>query len=138
MLLKEPVQKKNPSESSPRVTAAHGRLLWTPLSCLCAHACSSVVSSQRLLNENSVWMDGLVAIWIMVKAYAAFQTDLLRGRAREKSEERVSEMSIFHGEQRHLFMHRLYCCEEAKPGWKPPWGGRSSSASGSSKKSACQ
>ena len=64
-----------------------------------------------LLNENKVEMDGLVAIWITVRVHAqaiAFQTGLLRGRGRK--EERISEMSILHGEQRHLFMRSPSAC----------------------------
>lgn len=52
-----------------------------------------------------------------------FQTGLLRGEERERKEERISEMSILHCEQRHLFMQRsqrLYCCEEAGRGGDLP------------------
>lgn len=37
-----------------------------------------------------------------------FQTSLLRGR--ERKEERISEMSILHCEQRHLFMQSPSAC----------------------------
>lgn len=50
-------------------------------------------------------------IWITFRVCAktvTFQTGLLRGR--ERKEERISEMSILHCEQRHLFMQSPSAC----------------------------
>lgn len=106
------------SQSKKHLNQVHGSQLSGPLWAVCAHACSTVVSSQRLLNENSVWVDGLVTIWIMVKVCAAFQTWLVKGeRERQKRGDKWDEHSSWWTKAPlHALLVLLW---GGKLGWKP-------------------